>query len=202
MNLPVDREFLSQVVIVTAVCAGAWFMLVQPKSAELARLEQQMSKGGEVSAFATPQGIETLAVKLESFNGGLDDIRRRNAVAEDTSALYGTIMSLAGRHSVRVQAVQPSPLKETSRQSPIKAARLTINVQGQFDDVARFLDDMAGVDAFIRPTALQLTPTDGAGEGAVNVHFGCDVLAFDSDSVLRGATKRAAATGGNANDQS
>jgi hypothetical protein len=201
VNLPVDREFVAQAVIVAAVCAGAWIMLVQPKAQELARLERQIAETDHAGEALTPQGIEALAARITVSGQRLEEIRRHNAVAEDTSVLYGTIMGLATRRSVRVLAVQPSPLKETAKDSEIQAARLTINVQGRFDDVARFLDDMTGVDAFIRPMSLQVTPADEIGEGAVNVHFGCDVLAFNSDNVLKGAKAASAPTGG-ANGQS
>ena len=199
MSMPVDREFMAQAIVVAGVCAGAWMMLVRPKAQELSRLEQQIAETAH-SGGMTPQGIEALAASIASSSQRMDEIRRQNAAAEDTSALYGAIMNLASQRSVRVLAVQPSPLKETSRQSAIMAARLTINVQGQFNDIARFLDDMARVDAFIRPMSLQMTPADDLGEGAVNVHFGCDVLAFNAEHMLKG--KAADATGGNPNGQS
>jgi hypothetical protein len=173
-------------------------MFVQPKSQELARLEQQIAAGSEVAGFATPQGVEALAARLEAYGERLESVRRCNGIAEDTSALYGTIMDLAGRHEIRVQSLQPSPLKQTDKNSPVKAARLTISVQGNFASVSRFLDDVAGIDAFIRPVSLQMTPADDArAEAAVNVHFGCDVLAFDTDNVLkRDAASPSALAGG------
>jgi Tfp pilus assembly protein PilO len=201
MSLPFDREFISQVVIVTAVCAGAWFMLVQPKAVELARLERQMSANGETGALSTPDGIEALAGRVQQYNLRLGEIRRQNAVARDTSQLYGTIMNLAAARHVRVQAVQPSPPKDSSRQSPVRVARVTINVQGRFNEVSRFLDDMAQVDAFIRPTSLQMTPTEMDGEEAVSAHFGCDVLAFECDTVLGGPGEAPMIAGGTANGQ-
>jgi hypothetical protein len=45
-----------------------------------------------------------------------------------------------------------------------------------------------------------MTPADDLGEGAVNVHFGCDVLAFHSDHLLKGS--KIATTGGAGNGQS
>jgi Tfp pilus assembly protein PilO len=205
MSLPLDREFIAQVVIVTAVCAGAWLMLVQPRCHELAHLEQQMQESGQGSAFATPDGIEALAGKLQAFNVRLADIRRRNLAAEDTSGLYGTIMDLAAKRDVAVQSVQPSPLKELSKQSPIKATRVEVAVVGRFDQVARFMDDLAAIDAFIRPTSLQLMPVDGGGEDAVSARFGCEVLTFTVNEVLVNpapvAVAAAASTNGGANGQ-
>lgn len=183
--MTIDREFISQVVIVLAVCAGAWMMLVQPKTSELARLERQLSESASTPALASQEGIEALATKFASFKQRLVTIRRRNAVAEDTSSLYATIMRMATEENVRVQALQPTPAKQAgAKPDAVRVARLEMTLAGAYDDVARLIDRVAAIDAFIRPSSLQLIPIDGQAEQAVSARFGCDVLAFTIEETL------------------
>lgn len=188
-----DREFISQLVIVLAVCAGAWMMLVQPKTAELARLERQLAETAQTSALSSQEGIEALADRFASYRRQLDTIRRRNAVAEDASSLYATVMRLATDSQVRVQAMQPTPAREqvSGKPEPVKAARLEMTLSGSFENIAKFIDRVAEIDAFIRPSSLQLIPIDNPQERAVSARFACDVLAFDIDARLAGVGEQA-----------
>jgi Tfp pilus assembly protein PilO len=186
MNLAVDRDFIAQVVIVLAVCAGAWLMLVQPKTREVKRLEAELAAAEDASGMATQEGVESLVAKVDGFRMRLSEIRARSAVAEDTSSLYATIMRRAAEQQVRVQSLQPAPLKELGKNSPVRVARLAMTVEGRYDDVARFLDSVAEIYAFIRPASLQLIPVDGQQPDQVSARYGCDVLAFAVDSALAG----------------
>ncbi len=188
-----DREFISQVVIVLAVCAGAWMMLVQPKTAEIARLEHQLAESSQTSSLSSQDGIEALAGKFATFGRQLETIRRRNAVAEDASSLYATVMRLASESQVRVQAMQPTPARETAsgKAEAVKVAKLEMTLSGSFENIARFVDRVTQIDAFIRPSGLQLIPIDNPSERAVSARFSCDVLAFDIDAKLAGVGEQA-----------
>ena len=192
MNLPIDREFVAQMVIVLAVCAGAWMMLVQPKQAELAHLQTQLAESGHASQLASEDGIQTLAAKCAAFKKRLQDVHRRNTVVDDTSSLYATIMRLANEHHVHVQAMQPTPPRDLGKQQAVRVARLEMTLSGPYEDVARFLDAVADIDAFIRPATLDLIPINDDQMRSVSARFGCEVLSFNIDTLL--------ASGGEATD--
>ena len=185
--MSIDREFISQVVIVLAVCAGAWTMIVQPKATEVARLEAKMAESAGGAGLSSQEGIEALAGKVTEYKRRLEVIRRRNGEAEDTSALYATIMRLATESGVRVQAIQPTPAREDNgKPAAVRVARLEMTLSGPFPNIARFVDRMGEIDAFIRPAALQMIPIDGETQQAVSARYACDVLAFTIDAALAG----------------
>lgn len=186
MNSIIDREIVAQAVIAVAVCAGAWLMLVQPRAQETDRLEAHLASSTASVDLATHESVEAMAARVRGFKARLDEVRARNLVAEDTSALYATIMRKAAELGVRVQSLQPAPLKEVAKNSPVRTARLEMTVEGHYDDVARFLDRVADINAFIRATSLQVTPVDRSEPGQVSARFGCDVLAFAIDGALAG----------------
>lgn len=192
MNLPIDRDFVARLLIVLGVCAGAWLVFVQPRQRELSRLERQLVEATQSSSQTSQEGLEALANKFGAFRQRLQEVNRRNAVAQDTSSLYATIMRLAGNHQVRVQGMQPVPPRDTAVPQAVRAARLEMTLSGDYDNIARFIDAVAKIDAFIRPSSLEVIPLDDDRSRNVSARFGCEVLAFNVDSAL--------ASGGDAAD--
>ena len=183
--MSIDRDFMAQLLIVMAVCAGAWLMLVQPKAREMARLERQLAEAAKAAAGSPQDGLETLAARFASSKKNLVEIQRRNGQADDTSSLYATMMRLATETNVRVQALQPTPPRQSNgKPEPVRVARLEMTLSGPYENVARFLDRVGEIDAFVRPSALQLIPIDEPNSQKVSARFACDVLAFTVDGAL------------------
>lgn len=190
--MSIDREFISQVMIVLAICAGAWMMLVQPKAGEMARLERQLAQAAHATADSPQDGLEAMAARFVASKKNLTEIQRRNIQAEDTSSLYATIMRLASETNVRVQALQPTPPRQSNgRQEAVRVARLEMTLSGPYENVARFLDRVGEIDAFVRPSALQVIPIDEPAAQKVSARYACDVLAFTLDETLASAGESA-----------
>ncbi len=183
--MTIDRDFLAQVVIVLAICAGAWLVVVQSRAAEVARLQGQLSEIGSTSALASQEGIEALAAKFATYKSRLQAIEQRNRVSVDTSSLYASIMRLATESQVTVHSLQPTQARDSgNRPQAVRASRLEITISGKFEDVSRFLDSVFEIDAHIRPTGLHLIPTDHGDKRIVSARFTCEILAFAVDEAL------------------
>ena len=60
----------------------------------------------------------------------------------------------------------------------MSATRLNMTVQGTYESIAECFDAVCGLQAFIRPLSMQITPTREEGRTIVDADFGCDVMSF------------------------
>lgn len=183
MNLPIDREFIAQAVIVMAVCVGAWMFVAKPQAQELAKVEHEVAAAVASTAPLKPATIEAAAKRMDSSKRRLEEIEAFNQFADDSSKLYGMVMDLADIHGVQVQSLQPSAVKLAS-DAPFTMMEVDLIVEGQYESVAAFIDAINQIKAFIKPVSLQMTPTSAQGQPRVTAAFGCGVLSFTLGEAL------------------
>jgi len=177
MNQTISRELLAHGLIIAAVCVGGWVMLVQPKANALAELEStiEASQAGDVPM--TQAGIEQLTAQLEGAKQRLDVIRARNALAHDSTQLFGRIMQLANEHGVTIERLQPGTTRRKLPDDTGTAVRVDLTANGDYQDVARFLDGVVRMSAFVRPVSLSLQPS-GDVDQFVSARLVCEALSF------------------------
>jgi Tfp pilus assembly protein PilO len=186
MTTLVDRDFVAQAVIVLAMCVGGWIIFVKPKIEKVGALELQIAEQAASQTTASPQTIEAAARRMNQTRQRLKQIEAYNRLAGDTSKLYGLVMDLADAHQVQVQSLQPGGAGKQSADQKMTAIQVELVVEGQYQNVATFLEAVCGIEAFIRPVSLQITPTTVDGQNVVAADFECSVLSFSLTDALAG----------------
>jgi Tfp pilus assembly protein PilO len=197
MNGPPDRQLIAQIIIVFALCAGSWMMLVQPQIDELHRLQATIA---ETHRSQVPMGegaIEQMADELAQVRDRFRRIELRNEFAGDSTRIYGLIMDLADEHGVTVQRLDPGSDQgsDDDEEAPIHITTLDMTIEGDYEQVAIFFEAVEQLDGFIRPLTLTLTPREEEGRAFVEARFACQALHFTLPDVLT------AMVGGNDGDE-
>ncbi len=180
-----SREFLAQICIMLALTVGMWMILVQPRAEELRQLEAEIAKADALEAV-DQTALERTAHRMSQLRHQIEDIAARSALGLDSSAVYGTFMELAQQHDVAVQSLQPGgDLNEIDAYA--SSRRVTLSIQGSYENVARFVERMTTLEGFVRPVNVVFTPRVDAEAGqlaAVQMHI--DVLVFHPPEISRG----------------
>jgi Tfp pilus assembly protein PilO len=185
MSLPFDREMVAHIVIGLALCAGGWFLFVQPKLGELHKLQASvMAHTGE--SFVNEASADRFAHRIEGLRTQVLNIEQRNELSRDSSKLYRQIMVLARDHGVEVQALRPTYDRNAHRDDSIYTVPFSVSVVGGYRQVAQFIDAIDGMDGFVRSTSFTIDPTGERGQSLVAAQYGFEAMAFDlPDSLLR-----------------
>lgn len=185
MNGPLDRQLIAQIIIILAICAGGWMMIVQPQIDELTRLQATIA---EIRNSQVPMGegtIEQMADELAKVRDRFQRIETRNEFAGDSTRIYGLIMDLADEHGVTVQRLDPgSDQRSADEDAPVNVTTLDMTIEGGYEQVAIFLESVEHLEGFIRPLTLTLTPREEEGRSFVEARFACQALRFALPDVL------------------
>lgn len=185
MNGPLDRQLIAQIIIILAICAGGWMMIVQPQIDELTRLQATIA---EIRNSQVPMGegtIEQMADELAKVRDRFQRIETRNEFASDSTRIYGLIMDLADEHGVTVQRLDPgSDQRSADEDAPVRVTTLDMTIEGGYEQVAIFLESVEHLEGFIRPLTLTLTPREEEGRSFVEARFACQALRFALPDVL------------------
>lgn len=185
MNGPLDRQLIAQIIIILAICAGGWMIIVQPQIDELTRLQATIA---EIRNSQVPMGegtIEQMADELTKVRDRFRRIETRNEFAGDSTRIYGLIMDLADEHGVTVQRLDPgSDQRSADEDAPVNVTTLDMTIEGGYEQVAIFLESVEHLDGFIRPLTLTLTPREEEGRSFVEARFACQALRFALPDVL------------------
>jgi Tfp pilus assembly protein PilO len=185
MSPLLNRSFLSQAVIIVAVCVGAWMMVVKPQVDEIDTLEGRIADVAALPQGMGQQTIQDIAGRMSELHARVADIQHRNQFASDTSRVYGILTDLAAQHHVHLQGLQPGAPSPSASKESITVGRIELTVDGTYDDVARFVDGINSLHAFVRLESLQLSPAMLAGKAGVIARLGFDVLKFEMADALK-----------------
>jgi Tfp pilus assembly protein PilO len=185
MNGPLDRQLIAQIIITLALCAGGWMMIVQPQIDELHRLQATIAETRNSQVPMGEGAIEQMADELTKVRDRFRRIEARNEFAGDSTRIYGLIMDLAGEHGVTVQRLDPgSDQRSADEDAPVRVTTLDMTIEGEYEQVAMFLEAVGRLEGFIRPLTLTLTPREEEGRFFVEARFACQTLRFALPDVL------------------
>ena len=185
MNDLLDRELIAHVVIALAACVGAWVVFVQPRTAELHRLESAARQVSAVPHLTDHGSVERLADRVRQVREQIGDIQMQNASTRDSSRMYALIMKCATDHGVRIDHLDPEgDRRESKEQRSHETTKFQMQVEGSYDQVGAFLEAVDGIEGFIRPVALNLLPKDNEGRSLVKAQFTCETIRFAVPPVL------------------
>jgi Tfp pilus assembly protein PilO len=183
MTPPIDRQFFANLVIIIGVCVGAWMLVVEPKIVELAKLEGEIAES-KAAPTVSAELISAAAQRTARTTARVEEIAASNRMAEDSSAFYGLVMDLGDKHGVQIKSMQPKPSQKASADAAYRVMRIDLAVEGRYEKVAAFLEDVQNIPAFTKPLSLTLSPSVLDDERAVTAAFSCGILSFTIPSTL------------------
>lgn len=180
MNLSVYRDLLVQVMMAMTVCIGSWMFLVKSKAEDLREVETLIARSRAQSRSIDHTDLQKISARTPPLRRRMREIQARGSVAKDSSALYGRITDLAEKHQVKINNLRPGVEQQIGDKDRIYiVTRIDMTIVGEYENIARFLESVNGIGAYLRPISVQIAPTKG-GEGSFTViQLGIEVLRFN-----------------------
>ncbi|MCH7797413.1 MAG: type 4a pilus biogenesis protein PilO [Planctomycetes bacterium] len=180
MNLSVYRDLLVQVMMAMTVCIGSWMFLVKSKAEDLREVETLIARSRAQSRSIDHADLQKISARTPPLRRRMREIQARGSVAKDSSALYGRITDLAEKHQVKINNLRPGVEQQIGDKDRIYiVTRIDMTIVGEYENIARFLESVNGIGAYLRPISVQIAPTKG-GEGSFTViQLGIEVLRFN-----------------------
>jgi len=185
MNLSLDRKFVIETLVILGVCFGAWMFIVGSKRTELRELEVTINEAKQNPLLINATSVERMADQFLDIGERVEEIENQSSFGQDSSHMYDLITQLATEHNLIMHRLDPGT-RDGASDSPVQRSTFNMRIEGTYRHVANFIDAVGGIDGFIRPVSLGLTPTtDGAG--MVQALFSCEALSFTVPEVLASA---------------
>jgi hypothetical protein len=174
MNAGSARPIVSEALIITAVCIGAWYGLVSAPEGRLARARQQAAVAR--AELAAAQAGDGQAAGLpgetpDSLRKRATEIDRLSGRCSDASALYDVITSLAQSSGVRMERLQPRQVPRTADPRRVSGAQsaealgYAIDATGSYEAVVRFVRAIQHEGLTTAIASIRLTPVPGDASG-------------------------------------
>ncbi len=180
MKVPTDRDFLIQALIAISVCVGGWVIFVKPQTEALQKAEASIAKTTRESSWLSHAVFERIASQAPRLHRRAHEIQSKGTLARDSSALYSQIRTLAAEHDVQIKNVRRGPEQEKVVGTTVFVAqRVDMKVEGEFEQIARFLDSLKYVDTYLRPVSLQVSPATGGNGSFTVMQFGFESVRFN-----------------------
>lgn len=181
-----DRTMLT-VMAVVAVTAAAWFLVVAPKRAELARADDAVAAAQTRLDTATQQTAASAQARRRygADTAAVAALGKAVPETDDTAELLHQLNAAAGRSRVRLRSISPSAADPTAATAAapavpagVTALSVSLGFDGRFADLRRFLqrihaatridgDDVRVRGRLLSIGSVQLTPGDGGRVTAV-----------------------------------
>ncbi len=188
MQAALMRQVAPHLAIATALCIGAWMILVQPRLDKLSATE---SARAQSSVRLTPEQQWQLVEHLEDIDAWLDQCRAQSELVQDSNRLYSNIMKLAEGRGVQIIRVQPATPRSGVRShrksqtdAPVDAAHIEIVARGRYETIAAFIEDVASQSLFIRPRSLEIAPASDGPPPTIHARLMCDLLSMRPSTAL------------------
>jgi hypothetical protein len=150
---------------------------VRPASEELRLLEAEIAQRKVQIAYTDQGAVERIAAFAPALRRRADEIDARGHLA-DSSQIYGRVKTLAETCSVAVNNLRPGPVPQRAKDKAITATRVDMTVDGEYENIAMFLEGLDRMGAYLRPISVQLTPTKGETPTFTSMQLTFEVLRF------------------------
>lgn len=180
MNLPIDRDFVVQAFIALSLCVGGWMFLVAPGAGELRELDAVIADRRRLAASMDHTKLEEIARYAPVIRQRTRDIHAAGNFSKNSSALYGRISSLAKQHEVKVKNLRPGVEHQMGgKDNRFIVMRIDMTVDGEYERIARFLESMDEIGAYLRPVFVQIAPGKGEVGSFTVMQLGFEAIRFN-----------------------
>lgn len=192
MSVPIDREFIVQAFIVLSLCVGGWMFLVEPAAKELSELDAVIAEQRRLAASMDHSTLEDIAKNAPVIRQRAREIYAAGHFSKDSSALYGLISSLAKEHEVKVKNLRPGVEHQMgTKDNPFIVTRIDMTVDGDYERIARFLESLDGIGAYLRPVSVQIAPSKSQEGSHTVMQLGFEAMRFNlADSLMAFVEKK------------
>ncbi len=103
------KMLLCEAAIGAAICAGGYFMLVEPMERDIARAREEITTTQTRSQLGTTSALPTADAQrlVDSAAGLRNEVARRSDTARTEAGMFAALVGLAETHGLRVDEVQP-----------------------------------------------------------------------------------------------
>ncbi len=177
---------ISEGVIALALCAGAYFVLVDPVQSDLDALRAQQSVLPASPAPMLP--APEAAAQLARVSASLGAIEARSAAVRNEGALFASLSQSAQEAGLTVESVQPVPMApraakpaaEGQPAPPMDQSRgFTMTVHGRYDALARFVRNLPRSAGYAAVRSVRLAPDFVPGSINVRASIQTEHIAMD-----------------------
>lgn len=158
-----DRQQLMGFLIFLAIVAiGAyWYLLWNPKKAEMAVLQQEIDSLQVVIDSAKADlargTVDQLRQRITQYEANLAVMRRLVPTASEVTVLIDDIASRAALRGVELNQINPGGGEPGG---VFQTERYTFTVFGHYDEVGEFLSDIARLERIMVPYDISMTPAE------------------------------------------
>jgi len=185
MNSTIDRQLISQFVMIVAACVGGWLLVVDPKISELRGLEAVMAETPGDVALLDQRRVERLAKRIQQVRSRVAQINAHNHFGEDPSQMYGLVLALAEKHGVVVRRLVADSASGSAGQEAIEqVTTFHMMAEGDYEPLANFLSRVDKLEGFIRPVSLTVKPGGNSGRAYVIGEYAWETVSFEMPEVL------------------
>ncbi len=179
MRLPIDRDLLIQAFIVVSLCVGGWMFLVEPGARELRDLEAISRDHRRVAASMDYRSLQNSADKAPMIRQRASAIFAAGHFAANSAALYDRITAHSKTHDVQVKNLRPGVEREMGDKGHrFIVTRIDMTVEGDYERIARFLEAMDEIGAYLRPVSVQIAPSKGEFGSSTVMQLGFEAIRF------------------------
>jgi Tfp pilus assembly protein PilO len=177
VNASVTKDLISQLIVVMGVCVGAWMLFVEPKAVALAEREAEIAAGRARLMAADFDRLRKVASRAPGIRESAAEIEARSELARDSAGLYSRIMQLAQGQNILVRNLQPRA-GEGGADADILVTRIDMKIEGDYQQLADFVESLRSVEAYLRVASLSLVPIDSEEVKRATMQMSCEALAF------------------------
>jgi len=182
MSATTHRQYAAEGAIILAICAGAWFMFIEPRERRAAELEASIEQIGSTDVDAVTGQMAALGAQAAAMRARASELLARNVFASDAAHLYDAIRAVARESGLDVSRISPSTRSGPKGQGGAAVTRVSIELIAPFASIPDFLDRIARIDGFVRQAELSLAPTDESG--LCTVRLDIELLQFPIESAV------------------
>ena len=185
MSTKIDRQIMTQIIIIVAACVGGWMVVVDPKLSEINKLETEKARAAQNTTLADRTQIERLAKRLQKVRLRVNEIDQRNRFGRDPSQMYGLVLDLADQHGVVVRRLVADSGTGASKDDTVdQVTTFHMMAEGTYQQVAVFLNAVDKLKGFVRPVSLAIRPIRNGERAHVSGEYSWEALSFKMPKVL------------------
>lgn len=152
--------------VVVAVLALGWFLLVSPKRSSAADLKSQATEA-EAANMSTEASVRQLKLEqkqLPAQRAQIAAIKRQIPSAPLEPSLIRQVTRIASDADVDLASITPNPLAPVAGTEGVQFIGTSIVVGGDFSKLKAFLDGLEENERSFLVTGFNIAPSEGAEE--------------------------------------
>jgi type IV pilus assembly protein PilO len=181
-KLPLATKAAAMVILIAALTAGNYFMLIQPIEDAIVRLDQEQTKLDQDLV-----GKQTIANNLNEFKRKKEKLEQQLAEAftelpqnKDIDELLRQLNDVGKKAGLEITSVAPG---SDSPESFYIKIPIAMAVQGSYEEIAVFFESVSKLRRIVNISNVKLgTPTKKSEKVVLNATFSATTFCFNNNA--------------------